>query len=76
MTKKELEGEKRAFVLAAKKLARTTSRLRKAIKDIEKKAEENEGEMTMQDAVRHEILHRLYLSVYEDVEIVLLEFQD
>lgn len=76
MTKKELEGEKRAFVLAAKKLARTTSRLRKAIKDIEKQAEENEGELTMQDAARHEILHRLYLSVYEDVEIVLLEFQD
>lgn len=76
MTKKELEIERREFLISAKKLARTTKRLKEAIKKIEEQAEAHEGELSERDAVRHEILHRLYTSVFEDVGAVLLEFQD
>lgn len=76
MTKKELDVERREFLISAKKLARTTKRLKEAIKKIEEQAKANDGELTERDAVRHEILHRLYMSVFEDVGAVLLEFQD
>ena len=76
MTKKELDIERREFLISAKKLARTAKRLKEAIKKIEEQAEAHEGELSERDAVRHEILYRLYMSVFEDVGAVLLEFQE
>lgn len=74
MTKKELEIESRTFVIAGMKLARTLERLKKSIEAIEKKAQENEGELTPDEATRHEILRRLYWNTYEEVGKVLNTF--
>lgn len=49
-------------------------RLRDAKQAIEKRAQENDGEITKEDAVRHEILARLFEQSYEEIADTLSKF--
>lgn len=74
MKKRELETLIREFKISSLKLARTMERLRDAKQAIEKRAQENEGEITKEDAVRHEILARLFEQSYEEIADTLSKF--
>lgn len=74
MKKRELETLIREFKISSLKLARTMERLRDAKQAIEKRAQENEGEISKEDAVRHEILARLFEQSYEEIANTLSKF--
>lgn len=49
-------------------------RLRDAKQAIEKRAQENDGEISKDDAVRHEILSRLFEQSYEAIADAMNKF--
>lgn len=74
MKKRELETLIREFKISSLKLAKTMERLRDAKQAIEKRAQENEGEISKEDAVRHEILARLFEQSYEEIADTISKF--
>lgn len=74
MKKRELETLIREFKISSLKLARTMERLRDAKQAIEKRAKENDGEITKEDAVRHEILSNLFEQSYKEIADTLSKF--
>lgn len=67
MTRKELEAQCRQFQITGRQLANTLQQLRASIYKIEQEAQQNEGEMTPAEAMRHETLQRLYTKTCDDV---------
>lgn len=74
MKKRELEALIREFKISSLKLARIMERLRDAKQAIEKRAQENDGEISKDDAVRHEILARLFEQSYEEIADAMNKF--
>lgn len=67
MTRKELEAQCRQFQITGRQLANTLQQLRESIHKIEQEAQQNEGEMTPTEAMRHETLQRFYTKTCDDV---------
>lgn len=74
MKKRELEALIREFKISSLKLARTMERLRDAKQAIEKRAQENEGEISKEGAVRHDILERLFEQSYKEIADAMNKF--
>lgn len=74
MKKRELETLIREFKISSLKLAKTMERLRDSKQAIEKRAQENDGEISKDDAVRHEILARLFEQSYEEIVDAMNKF--
>lgn len=74
MTKKELEQQIRDFTITTIRLANSMTKMRDAKKDIEKKAQDNEGELTPDEAARHTILASLYDKAYGEIVKALNKF--
>ena len=74
MTKKELEQQIRDFTITSIRLANSMTKMRDAKRDIEKKAQANEGELTPDEAARHTILAGLYDKAYGGIVKALDKF--
>lgn len=74
MKKREFEALIREFKISSLKLARAMERLRDAKQAIEKRAQENDGEISKDDAVRHEILARLFEQSYKEIADAMNKF--
>lgn len=74
MTKKELEQQIRDFTITSMRLANSMVKMRDAKRDIEKKAQDNEGELTPDEAARHTILAGLYEKAYGEIVKALNKF--
>lgn len=74
MTKKELEQQIRDFTITTIRLANSMTKMRDAKRDIEKKAQDNEGEITPDEAARHTILAGLYDKAYGEIVKALNKF--
>ena len=74
MTKKELEQQIREFTITTIRLANSMTKMRDAKRDIEKKAQDNEGELTPDEAARHTILAGLYDKAYGEIVKALDKF--
>lgn len=74
MTKKELEQQIRDFTITSIRLANSMTKMRDAKRDIEKKAQDNEGELTPDEAARHTILAGVYDKAYGEIVKALDKF--
>lgn len=74
MTTKELYQLNTQFRASAMMLSGVLHRMQKAILDIEEKAQLNEGELTPQEARRHQKLKEIFDKTYEQIGDVLSKF--
>ena len=74
MTKKELEQQLREFTITSLRLANSMTKMRDAKRAIEQRAQDNEGELTPDEAARHTILDNLYEKSYKEIVKALNKF--